>query len=146
MNFKNLSLGEVWAVMLYEVYWNLVDKHGFDPNWSNTTGNSSPAGNIIFAQLLIDGMKLQPCTPNFVQARDAIIEADRINNKGVNFVEIWKGFAKRGLGKNARYPGVESFDVPTEEEDKPKDGASANAFSIAIIVFQLFTLYSTSQI
>jgi extracellular elastinolytic metalloproteinase len=55
-----------------------------------------------------EGMKAdtcdrQPCSPNFVQARDAIIDADTALTKGANKCEIWKGFAKRGLGTGARY-------------------------------------------
>ena len=67
---------------------------------------------MIFVQLLIEGMKFQPCLPNFIQARDAIVEADRIYNKGANFNELWQGFARRGLEIGAEFPGVESFDVP----------------------------------
>ena len=115
MNLNFICIGEVWASLLYEVYWNLVEKHGFDPNWYNTNPKNNPnglGGNVIFVQLLIDGMKLQPCSPNFIKARDAILEADRISNSRGNFKELWAGFAKRGLGVGAEYPGTESFDVP----------------------------------
>ena len=43
----------------------------------------------------------QPCNPNFLQARDAIIDADKALTGGENACEIWKGFAKRGLGTEA---------------------------------------------
>lgn len=45
----------------------------------------------------------QPCSPNFVQARDAILDADVALTGGANKCDIWKGFAKRGLGFGARY-------------------------------------------
>jgi extracellular elastinolytic metalloproteinase len=45
----------------------------------------------------------QPCSPNFVQARDAIIDADTALTNGRNKCEIWRGFAKRGLGTGAVY-------------------------------------------
>lgn len=45
----------------------------------------------------------QPCNPNFVQARDAILDADRALTGGSNACEIWSGFAKRGLGSGAVY-------------------------------------------
>jgi extracellular elastinolytic metalloproteinase len=38
-----------------------------------------------------------------VQARDAIIDADTALTGGVNKCDIWKGFAKRGLGTGAKY-------------------------------------------
>ncbi|KAI9597875.1 Fungalysin metallopeptidase-domain-containing protein [Syncephalis fuscata] len=46
-------------------------------------------------------MKLQPCNPTFVQARDAIIQAENQLTGGKHACEIWRGFAKRGLGYNA---------------------------------------------
>jgi extracellular elastinolytic metalloproteinase len=103
--------GEVWAVILYDVFWNMVDKLGFDGNWFNA---ASSGGNVKMLQLIVDGLKLQPCQPNFVQARDAIIQADEINNAGANKCALWQGFAKRGLGTEARSPGVESFAVPAD--------------------------------
>jgi len=111
--------GEVWAVILYDVYWNVVDKNGFDADWYNV---KSTAGNIKMLQLVIDGMKFQPCDPTFVSARDAIIQADETNNGGDNFCELWRGFAKRGLGLNAvagdpdawDWDGVEDFELPVD--------------------------------
>ena len=59
----------------------------------------------------------QPCNPNFVQARDAIIDADTALTGGVNKCLIWKGFAKRGLGQGAKYSATKrtnSFVVPAD--------------------------------
>ncbi|KAI3658789.1 hypothetical protein MP638_002589 [Amoeboaphelidium occidentale] len=111
--------GEVWAVILYEVYWNLVDKHGFSKDWYNIEAkgkdtDSVPAGNIMAMKLIVDGMKLQPCRPSFVDARDAILQADEVNYNSANKCELWKGFAKRGLGQKARSGGMEDFTVPAE--------------------------------
>jgi hypothetical protein len=93
------GVGYVWATMLWEVYWKLVNKHGFNPNpyesWK--TG-----GNNLAIQLVMDGMKLQPCEPGFVEARNAILKADVALTGGKNKCEIWAGFAKRGLGYRAK--------------------------------------------
>ena len=94
--------GEVWAEMLFEVYWNLVEKHGFTSDWYSA---SPEHGNTLAIQLVIDGMKLQPCRPTFIQARDAILQADQVLTGGKNVCEIWKGFAKRGLGVGAKVDG-----------------------------------------
>ncbi|KAJ3188862.1 Fungalysin/Thermolysin Extracellular metalloproteinase 5 [Gaertneriomyces sp. JEL0708] len=135
--------GEVWAEILYEVFWELVDKHGFDPDWFNTgyegrepsssyrefrTGQLQPrdhmsmrktkGGNIVALQLVVDGMKLQPCYPTFVEARDAIMQADKLNNNGENLCALWKAFAKRGLGADAKSGGTESFVVPKKCRSK----------------------------
>ena len=84
--------GEVWCSMLWEVRANLIRKHGF------------AAGNRLTLQLVTDGMNFSPANPNFVQARDAIILADRVNNFAANQKELWAGFAKRGLGASASSP------------------------------------------
>ncbi|KAF2875784.1 extracellular metallo proteinase MEP [Massariosphaeria phaeospora] len=99
------SIGTVWASMLHEVLWNLIDKHGknnaefpvFDKNGVPTDGK------YLAMKLVLDGLALQPCNPNFLTARDAILDADVALTKGTNRCAIWKGFAKRGLGLSARY-------------------------------------------
>jgi len=107
------GVGEIWAAMLWEMYWNLVDRYGFDPDLYEGTG-----GNNLAIQLVIDGMKMQPCSPTFVQARDAILAADLANNSDANNCEIWHAFAKRGLGFSAIAGGTgvgdetEAFDLP----------------------------------
>jgi len=106
--------GEVWCGILWETYWNLVDVWGFAPNQYIGTG-----GNNKILQNVIDGMKFQPCNPNFVDARNAILMADDINYGGENSCLLWQGFAKRGLGVNAvggrtGAPLVkEDFSIPT---------------------------------
>lgn len=127
--------GEIWAVFLYDLFWDFVDAHGFDSDWYNVDGSNvktsgtyrsiingqeyprtkktaTLGGNVMFFQLVVDGMKLQPCDPTFIQARDAIIEADEINNNGENKCILWKGFARRGLGATAEYEGYEDFEIP----------------------------------
>ncbi|KAJ2736854.1 hypothetical protein H4R23_001930 [Coemansia sp. Cherry 401B] len=97
--------GEVWAEIFYEVLWNLIDAHGFS---DDLMARDLRAGNALALQLLIDGMKLQPCMPSFIDARDAILLADRQLTGGENQCLLWAGFAKRGLG-----PGAELlFDSP----------------------------------
>ena len=110
------GIGYVWNTMLWEMYWNLVDRYGYNANIydSWTTG-----GNNLALQLVMDGMKFQPCRPGFVDGRNAILQADAALTGGANACEIWRGFAKRGLGNSAsqglstsRTDGVEAFDLP----------------------------------
>lgn len=110
------GIGYVWNTMLWEMYWNLVDRYGYNPN---VYGAWNTGGNNLAMQLVIDGMKLQPCRPGFVDGRDAILAADLALTGGKNSCEIWRGFAKRGLGYSAsqgsslsRLDGVEAFDLP----------------------------------
>ena len=47
---------------------------------------------------VIEGLKLQPPRASMIEARDAIILANRANFKGAGEQELWNGFAKRGMG------------------------------------------------
>jgi extracellular elastinolytic metalloproteinase len=69
-------------------------------------------------QLILDGMKLQPCRPNFLSARDAILAADQALTGGDNFCALMEGFALRGLGPKAYVRGVTPFGGGVRFEDK----------------------------
>ncbi|KAH6588393.1 hypothetical protein BASA50_010759 [Batrachochytrium salamandrivorans] len=88
-------LGAIWASMLFEVYWNLVDRYGFSTNLHDATQKE---GNIVFLQLLVGTLMIQPCNPTFDSAHDAMLAADEMYYDGVNEHLIRQGFAKRGLG------------------------------------------------
>ena len=94
--YSEHGVGSVWAAMLWEVYWNLVDVYGFDPDLYAGSG-----GNNLAIQLVVDGLKLMVCDPSFVQARDEILMADVSESGGANRCLIYAGFAKRGLGFGA---------------------------------------------
>ncbi|KAI9006675.1 Fungalysin metallopeptidase-domain-containing protein [Phycomyces nitens] len=130
--------GEVWAEMLYEVYWDLVDEHGFTSEWFPPTPENGATvmsegdlkrvrthivshGNTLALQLVMDGLKLQPCSPSFTDARDAILTADKALTNGENYCLIYKAFARRGLGQGAKLTKegwlerrVESYDLPAK--------------------------------
>ncbi len=127
------AIGEVWATMLNEVEEALVLEHGFTTNLfppaTNATAEEQSAffldeneiaslgksrvskrrvprhGNSLLVQLILDGMKLQPCRPSFFDARDAIVQADKHLTGGQNKCLLWKAFAKRGLGTDAAVIG-----------------------------------------
>lgn len=96
--------------MLFEMAENLIGEHGFEstlfPPAANTTSTFyndkytrlvPKSGNTLAMQLVVDGLKLQPCRPAFTDARDAILTADKVLTQGDNACLIWKAFAKRGL-------------------------------------------------
>jgi hypothetical protein len=110
------GIGYVWNTMLWEVYWNLVDRHGYN---RNVYAPWSAGGNNLAMQLVMDGMKIQPCRPGFVDGRNAILAADVALTGGAHQCEIWRGFAKRGLGAlasqgsaNNRMDGVADGSLP----------------------------------
>ena len=82
-------MGEVWCVTLWEARANLIGKHGY------------AIGNELILQLVMDGMALCPPNPTFIEARDAILQADRVHTGGANKLELWRAFAKRGMGQYA---------------------------------------------
>ncbi len=116
------GVGSVWAEMLWEVTWALIDEHGFDPDVYNFTGDvNQDAGNIMALAIVTEGMKLQPCSPGFVDGRDAIFAADQAIYGGANQCLLWDAFAKRGLGFSAsqgssgsRSDGTQAFDTPSQ--------------------------------
>lgn len=125
------GVGFVWATMLWDLTWDLIDEYGFDPDFYEGTG-----GNNIALQLVVDALKLQPCSPGFVDGRDAILLADQLANNGENQCLIWNAFARRGLGLSAdqgssfnRFDQVEAFDVP-EDCLLGTQGQSINNFMI----------------
>ncbi|HZO10080.1 MAG TPA: M36 family metallopeptidase, partial [Myxococcota bacterium] len=108
------AIGEVWAQALWEVYWGLVEAHGFDPDLASGGG-----GNGMALQLAIDALKLQGCEPTYVVARDAILDADLIDHDGANACRIWQAFAKRGLGVGASAGSGPSSTLVSEDFGVP---------------------------
>ena len=108
------GIGHGWASVLWDMTWDLIDKHGFNPDlfaaWDS-------AGNTRALQYVMDGLKLQGCGPGFVVARGAIIAgADEASN-GLDTCTLWASFARRGLGFSAdqgttgRDDNKEAFDT-----------------------------------
>ncbi len=106
LNTEVHRIGEIWCNTLWEMRASLIKKYGF------------AEGQRQSLQLVVDGLKLTPNGPGFIEARDAILLADRVNNNGANQCLLWQAFSKRGLGYLASSLGaddltpVESFDVP----------------------------------
>ncbi|MCE7926757.1 MAG: DUF11 domain-containing protein [Haliscomenobacteraceae bacterium CHB4] len=106
------ALGEIWTAVTWDLYWAMVEKYGFDPDLTNTN-----SGNARAIQLVMDGMKIQPCGPGFIDGRDAIMMADILNYEGADTCLISSVFARRGMGyyanqgsSNDAADGVENFD------------------------------------
>jgi extracellular elastinolytic metalloproteinase len=102
------NAGEVWCATLWEVFVNLVAKHGHTE------------GERRMLDYVVGGLKLTPSRPTCTQARDAIITTVSVLDAS-DLVPVWAGFAKRGMGDGAVSPPsssssltgvVESFTVP----------------------------------
>jgi extracellular elastinolytic metalloproteinase len=102
------NAGEVWCAALWEVFVNLVGKHG----------HAEAERRML--RYVINGLKLTPSRPTYTQARDGIISAITFLDND-DLAEAWAGFAKRGMGVDAVSPPsssvslagvVESFETP----------------------------------
>ncbi len=111
------GVGSVWATMVWDMHWNLVDEHGFEPNLFNF---NSSAGNVRTLHYLNNGLILTKCRPGFVDGRNAILAAEAADGNASDSCPIWRAFARRGLGVGALNPTggedhrqvVEDFTVP----------------------------------
>lgn len=102
------NAGEVWCAALWEVFVNLVAKH------------EHTEAERRMLEYVIGGLKLTPSRPTFTQARDGLVTAVSALDPN-DLPEVWRGFAKRGMGSAAISPPssssslagvIESFDVP----------------------------------
>lgn len=119
-------IGFVWCTALWDLSWAYIEKYGFDPDLFNGTG-----GNNKVMQLVMDGMKLQPCSPGYVDGRDALLAADIALTGGENQCMIWEVFAKRGLGFGAAQGDAVSMIDQTESFVMPTEGDLVAPFTLA---------------
>ncbi|MGJ8548915.1 T9SS-dependent M36 family metallopeptidase [Winogradskyella wichelsiae] len=134
------GIGFVWATTLWDLTWAYIDKYGFDSDLYNGNGGNNKVMNLV-----IDGLKLQPCSPGFVDGRDAILAADMLTTGGVDQCLIWEVFAARGLGVNAEQGDADSRNDQIEDFTMPisSDPSLANCSSLNITEFDKvnFSIY-----
>ena len=78
--------GEIWVEALWDIRANLIEQLG------------EAEGRRRVRMIVLDGMKLSPPSPTMIDMRDAILMADQVDFKGASQTQIWKAFAKRGMG------------------------------------------------
>src|SRR4029453_14788947 len=104
------GVGSRWTQGAWEVYWALVNQHGFDANIYNANGN---AGNLRAILYVNEGLKNTICNPAFTDIRNGIIQAAVDNHGGEDGCRIWTAFAAFGLGSNAVSGGANKL-LPTK--------------------------------
>jgi hypothetical protein len=91
--------GEIWMAALWEARAALIRQFG------------EKEGRRRMAQIVIDAMKLSPPRPTMLDARDAILLADRAGFRGESQKQLWEAFAKRGFGAVAHSATPDSISV-----------------------------------
>jgi extracellular elastinolytic metalloproteinase len=106
--------GSVWCEILHQVMYEMIQVDPINLDWYSGEGGN---GKLLHAVTM--GMALQPCRPNFVEARDAIFQAmEQIGASRELSCAAWKGFAERGMGVDAFTDGSntvrEDYNVPAD--------------------------------
>jgi extracellular elastinolytic metalloproteinase len=122
--------GEIWTATNYDLRQALVAKYDASFPYADATlqrrcaDGKVPAeqcpGNRRWIQIMFDAFLLMPGDVSMVDARDAYLAADRAIFGGANQAELWRAFARRGLGEHAAESTTVDVDgVPTEDDDDP---------------------------
>jgi hypothetical protein len=139
------GVGSVWATMLWDLTWAYINKYGFDPNIYTGTG-----GNNKVMQLVVDALKLQPCSPGFIDGRDALLAADQATTGGANYCLIWEVFARRGLGVNASSGDTDSAVDQIEDFTQPLPGPNCTALETPIfgssVTYRIYPNPATNEV
>lgn len=93
------NIGEIWCSAIWDMTWNIIQQEGTIA--PNLFSGSAAGGNVIAMNLVMMGMKLQPCGPGYLDGRNAILAADSILYGYAHRCAIWNAFARRGMGINA---------------------------------------------
>ncbi|KAI8802495.1 Fungalysin metallopeptidase-domain-containing protein, partial [Cladochytrium replicatum] len=107
-------IGNVWTTMINEVLWNMVDISGRTPTSHIISSSDASTGNTDLIKIIVLAMKMQPCQPLMIQAKQAMLDAEKLLFDGTYACAIHAGFAKRGLGAKATQEKVNDFSMPVE--------------------------------
>jgi len=108
------NIGEIWCSALWDMTWNIIQQEGIDADIYHGT-----KGNNTALQLVITAMKYQPCSPGFMDGRDAILKADSILYNYAHKCTIWNAFARRGMGRSASQGSSDDYTDGTAAYDLP---------------------------
>lgn len=107
-------IGEIWCATLWDMTWNIIQQEGIDADLYHGI-----KGNNIALQLVMQGLKYQPCGPGFIDGRDAILKADSLLYNSAHKCAIWNAFTRRGMGKSASQGSAYSYTDQTPAYDLP---------------------------
>ncbi len=101
------NTGEVWVSMLMEARGEMMQRLGVE------------AGNRRMLEIVTNGLKMTPNAPTFETARNAVISAALAMSPAAEAKadadNVWRGFARRGLG----FIGTDNGSQVVENYDEP---------------------------
>ena len=136
------ATGEIWCAALWDMTWNIIQQQGAITG--NLYNSSGTGGNIIAMNLVMTGLKLQPCEPGFLDARNAILAADSILYNYAHKCAIWNAFARRGMGYSANEGLPTSATDQTAATDLPAGIRITNPASQSVLVNAQTTITHTA--
>ena len=92
------GVGTIWCTALWDMTWEIIQTAGINPSLHNIGANG---GNAIALKLVTEGLRLQPCSPGFIDGRNAILKADTLFYGAQYSCAIINAFARRGMGIGA---------------------------------------------
>ncbi len=139
------GIGSIWATMLWDMTWEIILQDNFiAPNiYDVPTTVANMRGNIAAYKLVTEGLRLQACSPSFVQARDAIFQADLSLFGGRYRCAIGRAFARRGLGLNAS-TGTSSNDRVVTEDFTNFSAPSLNSATSNVVCSKQAFVYTAT--
>jgi len=90
--------GELWCSTLWDMTWDLIKAEGINKTFLKP---AVAGGNTTAMKLVMEGLKLQKCSPGCLDGRNAILKADTVLFGASHSAIIWKAFARRGMGYSA---------------------------------------------
>ena len=138
MTYSNLpsvavphGVGTIWCTALWDMTWYIIQQAGINPNLFNPAGTG---GNSIALKLVIEGLRLQPCNPGFIDGRNAILKADTLFFGAQYSCAIWEAFARRGMGVGASQGSANVRGDETISFDNGKPQVTAHPLNAAVCV------------
>ena len=142
------GIGSIWATMLWDMTWEIIlqDNIIVSNIYDTPTAITNMRGNVAAFKLVNEGLRLQPCSPSFIDARDAILSADQLLFGGRYRCAISRAFTRRGLGRNAS-TGTSSDDRTVVEDFTQISGNGlSSSTNLSVCSAQPFAYTATSAI
>lgn len=134
------GIGSIWCTMLWDMTWEIIMEDNFLAD--NIYDLSDMRGNVAALKLVNEGLRLQPCNPSFVAAKNAILQADQALFGGRYNCAINKAFARRGLGEYAS-TGSSSDDRVVYEDFTPSGNLLSSSTEEDICTGSAFSYTAT---